>query len=84
MARAPTFVSRDIAAAQDALLNHPSAVRGLGQIIESRIPVSEFNRLLAPFERAYSGFYPYALQSTEIPLRSAEQIELFNKFIVGF
>jgi RHS repeat-associated protein len=83
-ARAPTFVSRDIAAAQDVLANHPDAVPGLGQIIESRIPASQFNRLLAPFERPYGGFYPYGLQSTEIPLRSVEQIELFNQFMVGF
>jgi hypothetical protein len=77
-------VSRDLAAAQDALLNHPDAVPGLGQIIESRIPVSQFSQSLAPFERAYTGFYPYMLQSTEIPLRSAAQIQLFNQFIVGF
>jgi hypothetical protein len=81
-ARAPTFVSRDLAAAQDALLNHPDAVRGLGEIVESRIPASQFSELMAPFERPYGGFYPYGLQSTEIPLRSAEQIHLFNDFIV--
>jgi hypothetical protein len=40
--RTRTFVSRDLAAAQDALANHPDAVPGLGQIIESRIPASQF------------------------------------------
>ncbi|MDX2053370.1 MAG: RHS repeat-associated core domain-containing protein [Polyangiaceae bacterium] len=34
-ARAPTFVSRDLAAAQNAITNHPDAVPGLGTIIES-------------------------------------------------
>lgn len=84
VARAPTFVSRDLAAATDALLNHPDAIPGLGKIIESRIPASQFQSILAPLERPYSGFYPYGLQSTEITLRSAEQIQLFNQFIVRF
>jgi hypothetical protein len=81
-ARTPSFVSRDLAAAQDALLNHPNAVPGLGQIIESRIPVTQFNQVLAPFERPYGGFYPYGLESTEITLRTPEQVQLFNQFIV--
>jgi RHS repeat-associated protein len=81
-ARAPTFVSRDLAAAQNALTHHPNAVPGLGQVIESRIPASQFSQFLAPFERPYSGFYPYGLQSTEITLRSGEQIQIFNQFIV--
>jgi RHS repeat-associated protein len=79
--RAPTFVSRDLAAAQDALVNHPDAVPGMGTIIESRIPESQFNAVLAPLERPYSGFYPYELQSTEITLRTPEQINLFNQYI---
>jgi hypothetical protein len=81
-ARAPTFVSRDVAAAQDALLNHPDAVPGLGKIIESRIPASQFDRLFAPLERPYDGFFPYPLKSTEITLRTGEQIDLFNQYIV--
>jgi len=81
-ARIPTFVSRDIAAAQDTLLNHPDAIRGAGMIIESRIPASEFQRQFAPFERSYSGFFPYGIQSTEIPLRTPLQIQLFNEYII--
>ena len=81
-ARAPTFVSRDVAAAQNALTSHPDAIPGLGTIIESRIPASQFQSVLAPLERPYSGFFPYGLQSTEITLRTGEQIQLFNSFIV--
>lgn len=81
-ARAPAFVSRDLAAAQNALTSHPHAIPGLGTIIESRIPASQFQSVLAPLERPYSGFFPYGLQSTEITLRTGEQIQLFNSFIV--
>lgn len=52
-------------------------------IVESRIPASAFRQLLAPAERSYRGFFPYRLQSTEIPLRTSGQIDLFNKFIIG-
>ncbi len=81
-ARAPTFVSTDWAAAENALMSHPDAIPGLGTIIESRIPMSQFESVLAPFERSYSGFYPYGLQSTEITLRTPEQIQLFNQYMV--
>lgn len=77
-----TYVSRDIAAAADALLNHVDAIPGLGIIVESRIPVSLFESVLAPLERSYQGFFPYNLQSTEIGLRAMEEIQLFNSFIV--
>jgi RHS repeat-associated protein len=80
--RTPTFVTRDLAAAQNALANHPDAVSGAGKIIESQIPVSQFQSVLLPSERAYTGFYPYGLQSTEIVLRTALQIQLFNQFMV--
>jgi len=39
--------------------------------------------VLAASERPYGGFYPYTFDSTEIPLRSAEQIEPFNRYIHG-
>jgi hypothetical protein len=81
-ARAPTFVSRDLAAARNALTHHPNATPGLGTIIESRIPAEKFEQLLAPVERPYSGFYPYGLNSSEITLRTPEQIQLFNNHIV--
>jgi hypothetical protein len=79
--KAPTSVSRDFAAAQDALVNHPDAIPGEGMIIESRIPASEFNSQLAPLERSYTGFYPNVIRSTEIQLRTAEHIDLFNQYI---
>lgn len=81
-ARAPTFVTRDLSAATNALAHHPNAIPGAGTIIESRIPASLFQQTLAPLERPYSGFYPYGLNSTEITLRSSGHIELFNRFIV--
>jgi hypothetical protein len=43
-------------------------------IIQSEIPASQFQQSLAPLEHPYSGFYPYGLQSTEITLRTAEQV----------
>ena len=55
---------------------------GAGTIIESRVPVDVFNQVLAPLERPYSGFYPYGLNSTAITLRTAEQVNVFNLFIV--
>ena len=81
-ARGTTYVTRDIAAARDALANHYEAVRGLGSVVESRVPQSLFESMLAHLERPYQGFHPYRLSSSEIPLRTAEQIELFNRFIV--
>ena len=80
--RAPVFVSRDIAAAEDALRNHYDRIPGLGTIIESKIPTSEFLTHLSPLERPYTGFYPYGIQSTEIPLGTSNLIELFNRYIV--
>lgn len=44
--------------------------------------MSQFQSVLAPLERPYSGFYPYGLQATEITLRTPEQIQLFNQYIV--
>jgi hypothetical protein len=81
-ARGATFVSRDIAAAQDALSNHPGAIPGQGMIIESRIPAGDFALHLEPLERPYSGFYPYEIDSTEITLRTQVHFDLFNKNIV--
>ena len=77
------FVSRDVNAARDAVgpnrPNYPGSDPG---IVESRIPRSIFDEHFAPNERPYSGFYPYQLNSTEIPLRAPEQIKLFNDYIV--
>jgi hypothetical protein len=52
-------------------------------ILESRIPKSEFERLLAPSERSYSGFNGAVPGSSEIVLRTPEQVELFNTYLVG-
>ena len=80
--RLPVFVSRDIAAAEDALAHHLDVVEELAGIVESRIPSADFQAILAPLERTYRGFYPYLLKSTEILLRTVEQVELFNRHIV--
>lgn len=50
-------------------------------LIESRIPRADFDRVLAPAERPYSGFG--TANSTEIPIRTPEGIDLFNRHIVG-
>jgi RHS repeat-associated protein len=81
--RGTAFVSRDIGAANDALLHHPEAMPGKGMIVESRIPESQFNATLAPLERGgYHGFYPYNLNTTEITLREPAHFEVFNQNIV--
>jgi len=59
-AQAPTWVSQDFAAAENALMYHPDAVPGKGTIIESKMPVSQFQPILAPFEQAHTGFAPTA------------------------
>jgi len=81
-ARTPTWVTRDLEAAQDAI--GPGRVDPMTDpgIIESRIPASEFDRLLAPGERPYSGFNNGLPGSSEIVLRNSEQIDLFNLYRV--
>ena len=82
--RGTTFVSRDPLASADAIGPKRPEFPGRDPgVVESRIPQAEFDRVLAANERPYRGFYPYTLDSTEIPLRSAEQIELFNRYIHG-
>jgi RHS repeat-associated protein len=80
--RTPTWATRDLAAAQDAIgPGRVDMMRDPG-IIESRVPRSEFERLLAPNERAYSGFNSRLPGSSEIVLRTPEQVDLFNRYIV--
>jgi hypothetical protein len=83
--RCPSFISRDINAARNAIgPNRYEVSQGLAHdlgIIESRIPKGQFQRLLQPNERIYHGFGG-RLVSTEIPLRTPEEINLFNTFIV--
>jgi RHS repeat-associated protein len=81
--RGATFVSRDVEAARDAI--GPNNVQFPGRdpgIIESRIPRSDFERVLATNERPYQGFFPYELDSSEIVLREQEAFDLFNRYIV--
>jgi RHS repeat-associated protein len=91
--RGTVFVSRDRAAAEDAVKNHPDRT-GRGGVVESRVPRADFERVMAPTERPYAGFFNdrkggYSLMdsngrptSTEIPLRTDEAIQLFNDNIV--
>lgn len=83
-ARTPTstWVTRDIEAAQDAI--GPGRVGPMSDpgIIESRVPKSEFNRLLESSERPYDGFNSATPGSSEIVLRTPQQIDLFNQYRV--
>jgi len=52
-------------------------------IVESRIPRATFDRLFAaPVERNYPGFSPNPINSTEIPMRTQQQFEAFNRYTV--
>lgn len=81
--RLPTWVTRDLAAAQNAINMAIRVGRGrdLG-IIESRIPKVDFDAVLASGERFYSGFNSTLPGSSEIVLRTPEQAALFNQHIV--
>jgi RHS repeat-associated protein len=80
------YVSRDIRAAQDAISIHRFEVGNGGAtdpgIIQSDIPQTLFEQVLLPLERPYRGFYPYYLDSSEIPLFSPVERLLFNSHIV--
>ncbi len=81
--RLPTWVTRDLAAARNAINLAIRADRGqdLG-IIEARVPKAEFDAVLASGERLYSGFNGTLPGSSEIVLRTPEQAALFNQHIV--
>jgi hypothetical protein len=83
--KTPTWASRDIAAAQNAISSERFEVaNGLARdvgIIESRIPKGIFEKIFLPSERPYYGFGGKII-STEIVLRSQEQILNFNRYIV--
>ncbi len=80
--RTPTWATRDIRAAQDALgPNRIDPMRDPG-IIESRVPKSVFERVLQPSERPYSGFNSALPGSSEIVLRTPEQVGVFNQYRV--
>ncbi len=77
--RLPTWVTRDLAAARNAINLAIRVGRGrdLG-IIEARVPKADFNAVLAPNERTYPGFNGTLPGSSEIVLRTSEQAFLFN------
>jgi len=78
--RGTAFISRDINAAKDALKNKYNV--GEGKIIVSKVPV-DLAQVLIKNERSYNGFYPYEIKgSSEIPVRTPEEHDLFNSFIV--
>lgn len=83
-ARLPTWITRDFAAARNAIDPHIRVDRiGDAGIIEAQIPKAEFEAVLAPSERSYSGFNSALLDSSEIVVRTPEQAALFNQYIVG-
>ena len=79
------WATRDLAAAREAIgPNRYEVQMGAAKdpgIVESRVPRAEFERVMQPHERPYSGFSG-GLSTTEIVLRTAELIALFNKYIV--
>lgn len=81
--RLPTWITRDLAAARNAI--NPSVradhVTDSG-IIEAQIPKAEFDAVLSPNERVYSGFNGSLPGSSEIVLRTSAQAALFNRHIV--
>jgi hypothetical protein len=80
-----TYVSPDVAAAQDAI----EARKALGEatnpgIITSRVPRSEVEALINSGDigvRPYKGFYPYRLNTVEYLLKTPAAKELFNRGI---
>jgi RHS repeat-associated protein len=83
--RGSTWVSRDRRAAENATTSPPRQPGEVGDsgIIESRIPRAEYERMLASSERDYPGWSSDLPGSSEIVLRTPEQIELFNRYRVG-
>ena len=80
ISKGTAFISRDINAAKDVLINKIGS-DGSGSIVISNIP-KDLAELLIKNERSYDGFYPYNIKgSTEIPLRTQEEQELFNSYI---
>ena len=81
--RLPTWITRDSAAARNAIDPRQRADRITDAgVIEAHIPKAEFEAVLAPGERAYSGFNGALPDSTEIVTRMPEQATLFNRHII--
>ncbi len=81
--RLPAWITRDFAAARNAIDPRIRADRITDTaVIEALIPKAEFEALLAPNEREYSGFNSVLPGSSEIVVRTPEQAALFNRHIV--
>ena len=80
--RLPTWISRDLHAAENAIGDHRSDLKPDPGIVESRVPREEFDRLFAPSERGYRGFNRSLWPTTEIVLETWEQVQLFNMYVV--
>lgn len=80
--RLPTWVTRDLAAARNAIdpLVRADRITDSG-IVEAQIPKAEFKAVLASSERVYSGFNALLRGSSEIVLRTSEQAALFSRYI---
>ena len=77
--RLPTWITRDFAAAHNATDPRIRADRISDTgIIEALIPKAEFEAVLAPNERKYSGFNSVLPGSSEIVVRTPEQAALFQ------
>lgn len=83
--RLPVFTSTDINAARNAIgAGRFEIANGLARnpgIIESRVPRNLFDQFLLPSQRSYSGFGG-GIRSTEIPLRTSQQVSIFNRYTV--
>ena len=81
--RLPAWVTRDLAAARNAInpVDRADRVTDSG-IIEARRPKAEFEAVLASSERGYSGFNGSLPGSSGIVLRTSAQAALFNRHIV--
>ena len=77
----PVFVSRDRAAAEDAIAKSLDTDPNNNGIFESDIPKAVFAIGFEPFERPYRGFFPYTLNTTEIVLSSPLQVDTFNLYM---
>ena len=86
--RAPTWVTRDLSVARNAIsINRYDVSQGLARdpgIVTSMVPRKLYDQHFAPFENphgTYTGFGG-GLASSEIILRTQIQFQIFNNFIV--
>jgi len=79
----PVWVTRDLEAATNTITYHPDLVPNNSAIIESQIPQQQFDSIMAAAERSFAGWENTQISSSEIVLRTPDQAELFNQYIVG-